>query len=119
MAATENKPMTAVSRSKFSLRTIFFLVAFQAPWTLQAADWKIVPSVGAQVELTDNVNQAPDADKNSAIILTVTPGVSVTLLGSRDLKFAANYSVSGVERYSDGGNSSDLNHSLAANAKAV
>ena len=111
--------MTAVSRSKFSSRTIFFLVAFQAPWTLQAADWKIVPSVGAQVELTDNVNQAPDADKNSAIILTVTPGVSVTLLGSRDLKFAANYSVSGVERYSDGGNSSDLNHSLAANAKAV
>ena len=111
--------MANVSRLNYSSRTIFFLVALQAPWTLQAADWRIVPSVGAQIELTDNVSQAPDANKDSAIILSVTPGVSFNLLGSRRLQFAANYSLSGVERLSEGGNSSDLNHSLAANAKAV
>lgn len=111
--------MTAVSRFGFSARTILFLVASQASWNVHAADWRIVPSVGAQIELTDNVSQAPDANKNSAIILSVTPGVSFRLLGSRQLQFAANYSVSGVERYSDGGNSSDLNHSLAASAKAI
>ena len=119
MAATENEPVTADWRFRFSARTIFFLAALQASWSLHAADWKIVPSVGAQLELTDNVSQAPDASKDSAIILTLTPGVSATLLGSRDLQFAANYSLSGVERYSDAGNTSDLNHSLAANAKAT
>ncbi|MGA7951224.1 MAG: hypothetical protein WCA45_13845, partial [Thiobacillaceae bacterium] len=108
MAATENEPVTADWRFRFSARTIFFLAALQASWSLHAADWKIVPSVGAQLELTDNVSQAPDASKDSAIILTLTPGVSATLLGSRDLQFAANYSLSGVERYSDAGNTSDL-----------
>jgi uncharacterized protein (PEP-CTERM system associated) len=119
MAVTENKPMAKVSRLNTASRTIFFLVALQAPWTLQAADWKIVPSVGAQIELTDNVGQAPDANKDSAVILTVTPGVSFTRLGSRDLQFAANYSISGIERLSEGGNSNDLYHSLGSNARAV
>ncbi|MGA7181645.1 MAG: TIGR03016 family PEP-CTERM system-associated outer membrane protein [Thiobacillaceae bacterium] len=112
--------MANVSRLQFASRTIFFLAASQASWTLEAADWRIVPSVSAQVELTDNVNQAPDADKYSATILTLTPGVSATLLGSRDLQFAANYSLTGIERYSGGGgNTNDVYHNLGANAKAT
>lgn len=111
--------MAEVSRLKVLSRTIFILAALQVACPLQAADWKIVPSLNTQVELTDNVGQAPDANKESAIILSLSPGVGINLQGSNRLKFAANYALTGVERYSESGNSSDLFHSLASNANAV
>ncbi|MGO9445383.1 MAG: TIGR03016 family PEP-CTERM system-associated outer membrane protein [Thiobacillaceae bacterium] len=108
-----------MSRPKILSRTLFFLMASQAPWSLHAADWRIVPSLNTQVEVTDNVAQAPNASKQGALILDVTPGVSVQLLGVPQLQFAANYALTGVERWGQDGNSSDLDHTLAANAHAT
>lgn len=87
-----------------------------------ASDWNFVPSLSALAELTDNVGQAPDSSKESALILGVTPGFSLNYKGSSRLKAALNYSLTGVERFEEkSGNSNDLNHALSgvANAEIV
>lgn len=81
-----------------------------------AVEWKFSPSVGAQAIYTDNVNQS-HSDPQDALILSVTPGFSLQSQGSRRIRAALNYGLTGVARFSDE-NSTDLYHNLGAHANA-
>lgn len=84
-----------------------------------ADEWRLTPSVTGRAELTDNVGQAPDSSKQSALILGVTPGFHLELLGASRLKVDVSYFLTGVERFEEkSGNRSDLNHNLGASANA-
>ena len=83
-----------------------------------AEEWQLTPSVTARAELTDNVGQAPDGNKESALILGVTPGFHLESVGSRRFKADVSYFLSGIERLGEKNTSSDLNHNLGARANA-
>jgi len=81
-----------------------------------AVEWKFSPSVSGQATYTDNYRQAHD-NTQDALILSVTPGFSLQSQGSRRIQAAVTYGLSGIARFADD-DSTDVNHHLAANAKA-
>ncbi len=81
-----------------------------------ALDWQFSPYVGATATYTDNVNQS-HSDPQDALILSLSPGFSLQSKGSRRVQASMNYSLTGVQRFSDV-NSTDLNHNLGAIGKA-
>ncbi|MEW5965726.1 MAG: TIGR03016 family PEP-CTERM system-associated outer membrane protein [Pseudomonadota bacterium] len=81
-----------------------------------ALDWQIQPSVGASATYTDNANQSA-TNPEDALILSVTPGVSLASKGSRRVQASLNYGLSGVARFGHD-DSTDLNHRLGAVGKA-
>ncbi|HYP68310.1 MAG TPA: TIGR03016 family PEP-CTERM system-associated outer membrane protein [Thiobacillaceae bacterium] len=116
MAATENKQRHVPSVS--SAQAWIILVTLFSAESALADQWTLTPSVSARAELTDNVGQAPDGNKESALILGVTPGFRLQSVGARRLKVDVSYFLSGVERLGEKNTSSDLNHSLGARANA-
>ncbi len=106
--------MPPVSLAQVSIVLAVFLVAEPAI----AGQWSLTPSVSARTELTDNVGQAPDGQKESAVILGATPGFTLTSEGFRRLQVNVSYFLSGVERIGEKNTSSDLNHNLGARASA-
>jgi uncharacterized protein (PEP-CTERM system associated) len=84
--------------------------------TALATDWLFEPNVGATATYTDNANQSED-DPQSALILTVTPGFSLTSEGSRRVKASLRYGLRGVARFGEE-QSTDLNHNLSARGNA-
>jgi uncharacterized protein (PEP-CTERM system associated) len=117
MAATENK-QAQVSHVTLVQTWIALAMMFSVEPVL-AGEWSLTPTLSARTELTDNVGQAPDNAKESALILGVTPGFSLNYKGSSRLKADVTYSLTGVERFKEkSGNSSDLNHNLGARANA-
>lgn len=110
MAATANKQF----RPRANALAAFIGLAL-AP-AAYALDWQIQPSVGASATYTDNANQSA-TNPEDALILTVTPGVSLTSKGARRVQASLNYGLSGVARFGEG-DSTDLNHRLGAVGKA-
>lgn len=107
MAATENK--------QFPLRA-GLVAALGFVSTAHALDWKIDPSVGAAATYTDNANQSA-TNPEDALILSVTPSVSITSKGSRRVQAAFTYGVSGIARFGED-ESTKVNHRLSALGKA-
>lgn len=85
------------------------------PLHAQAVDWRFTPNLGAAITYTDNVNQTEVGQ--DALILSVTPGFSLTSHGSRRLQASVNYALSAAARFGDD-NSHDLYHNLSAVGKA-
>jgi uncharacterized protein (PEP-CTERM system associated) len=117
MAVTANKlhirGAEAAPHSRASLAgafSVFMAMAFAS--TAHALDWDIEPSVGASATYTDNANQS-ETDPEDALILSVTPGFTLTSQGSRRVRASLHYGLSGVARFSED-NSTDLNHNLGA-----
>lgn len=80
--------------------------------TAHALDWRFEPSVSASATYTDNANQS-ETDPEDALILSVTPGFTLSSQGSRRVRASLHYGLSGVARFSED-NSTDLNHNLGA-----
>ena len=81
-----------------------------------ALDWRVEPRVGASATYTDNANQSATKPED-ALILSVTPGVSLRSEGSRRVQATLNYGLMGVARFGED-QSTDLNHNLGAVGKA-
>jgi len=64
-----------------------------------AADWNFQPFVSGSAIYTDNQNQS-STDPQDALILTVTPGFSLSSEGRR-LRVGMNYGLTGVARFGD------------------
>lgn len=107
MAATENK-----QRARLLAAWAGLALASSA----HALDWQVQPSVGASATYTDNANQSATQPED-ALILSVTPGVSLTSKGSRRVQASLNYGLTGVARFGHG-DSTDLHHRLGAVGKA-
>jgi len=93
---------------------LFIAMGFAS--TAHALDWQFEPSVGASVTYSDNANQSA-TNPEDALILSVTPGFSLTSKGSRRVQASVNYGLSGVARFGEE-QSTDLNHNLGAVGKA-
>lgn len=110
MAATANK------RVPYRLGILPALVALGGVSPASALDWTVSPSVGAKAIYTDNVRQS-SSNTEDALILGVTPGVSLTSKGSRRVQAALRYGLSAVKRFG-GDDDGDLYHNLNATGKA-
>ena len=77
-----------------------------------ALDWRVEPSVGASATYTDNANQSA-TDPEDALILSVTPRVTLRSQGSRRVQASVTYGLTGVARFGED-QSTDLNHNLGA-----
>lgn len=91
-------------------------MAFACTTPSQAASWRFSPSVGATATYTDNARQGNN-NSDDALILSVTPGFSLNMEGSRRLNASINYSMTAVTRFG-GSDDSDLYHSLGAIGRA-
>lgn len=107
MAATENKQRA---------RLLAAWAGLALASSTHALDWQVQPSVGASATYTDNANQSATRPED-ALILSVTPGVSLTSMGSRRVQASLNYGLTGVARFGHG-DSTDLHHRLGAVGKA-
>ncbi len=114
MAVTANK-LPPRRRAKLA-GTLSVFMAVGIASSAQALDWRLEPSVGASATLTDNVNQSPD-NKESALILEVSPGFTLQSEGSRRVEATMSYYLSGVARFG-GDDDNDINHNLNATGKA-
>ena len=92
------------------------VLAMAFPLTAQALDWRLTPSVGASATYTDNSNQSA-TNPEDALILSVTPGFSLSSSGSRRVQARLQYGLRAVERFGNN-ESNDLNHNLNAAGKA-
>ena len=81
-----------------------------------ALDWNFTPTLNNSATFTDNVKQSAN-NRESALILSVTPGFTLVSKGSRRVQASVGYGLSGVARFG-GDNSTDLNHNLSATGKA-
>lgn len=81
-----------------------------------ALDWNFTPTLNSTATLTDNVKQSAN-NRESALILSVTPGFTLVSEGSRRVQATVGYGVSGVARFG-GDKSTDVNHNLSAMGKA-
>jgi uncharacterized protein (PEP-CTERM system associated) len=90
--------------------SVVLVMAF--PLTAQALDWRLTPSVGASATYTDNSNQSA-TNPEDALILSVTPGFSLSSSGSRRVQATLQYGLRAVERFGNN-ESNDLNHNLNA-----
>ena len=81
-----------------------------------ALDWRVEPSVGASATYTDNANQSA-TNPEDALILSVTPSVSLRSEGSRRVRASLRYGLRGVARFGED-QSTDLNHNLGAAGNA-
>lgn len=57
---------------------------------VRAAEWEIIPSIGAGVIVTDNILLAPEGGERSETITEVVPGIEVNVTGRR-LNLNLNY----------------------------
>ena len=112
MAVTANKPHLRGARTALAIP---FLVLAYTPAAL-ALDWRFEPNVRASATYTDNVNQS-ESNPEDAVILTITPGFTMSSEGSRRVQAALRYGLTGVARFGENDNS-DLNHRLNATGKA-
>lgn len=81
-----------------------------------ALDWNFTPTLNSRATFTDNVKQSA-SNRESALILSVTPGFTLVSKGSRRVQATVGYGLSGVARFG-GDKSTDLNHNLSAVGKA-
>lgn len=81
-----------------------------------ALDWNFTPTLNNSATFTDNVKQSA-SNRESGLILSVTPGFTLVSKGSRRVQASVGYGLSGVARFG-GDNSTDLNHNLSATGKA-
>jgi hypothetical protein len=114
MAATANKPHRRRRAKRVGAVSAMMAVGFVS--SAPALDWRFEPSVGAAATYTDNVNQRPD-DKESVLILSVTPGFTLQSEGSRQVEATMSYYLTGVTRFG-GGDDNDLYHNLNARGHA-
>jgi uncharacterized protein (PEP-CTERM system associated) len=84
------------------------------PGATIGAEWRVEPSLGGRVTVTDNVNLAPRDQRESDLTLEVTPGIRVTGRGAR-LQFDASYAPSAVV-YASSSNLDSFYNNLNANA---
>lgn len=127
MAVTVNKVRTTRSHSSlyreaprpgaFSVLMTALIAGSLFPCTASALDWRLSPSISAAATATDNANQSAN-DPQNALILSVTPGFSLSSYGSRRVRAALDYGLTGVVRLGDEDQSNDLNHNLGAHANA-
>ena len=86
----------AVPRARGSFRhAALLLVILQAATPLQAADWKITPSISASEMYSDNIFLGSPGSQLSDFVTTIIPGISVTGTGDR-LKANLNYSLQNI-----------------------
>lgn len=114
MAVTANKLHPRRRAKLAGALSVFMAVGFAS--SAQALDWEFEPSVGASATYTDNANQSA-TNPEDALILSVSPGFSLTSKGSRRVQASVNYRLSGVARFGED-QSTDLNHNLGAAGKA-
>ena len=81
-----------------------------------AVDWNFTPTLNSSATFTDNVKQSAN-NRESGLILSVTPGFTLVSEGSRRVQATVGYGVSGVARFG-GDSSTDVNHNLNATGKA-
>lgn len=120
MAVTANKARATPRALPFRQAPLAGAFSVLVAWggiasNAQAIDWLFTPYVGGAVTLTDNVNQTKNGQ--SAVILSVTPGFSLTSEGSRRIQASLNYALTATTRFADK-NSNDLFHNLSAIGKA-
>ncbi len=80
---------------EYLLQVVWLLVAIFAPPPLQAADWKITPSISASEMYSDNIFLGGPGSQLSDFVTTITPGISVLGTGDR-LKANLNYSLQDI-----------------------
>jgi uncharacterized protein (PEP-CTERM system associated) len=121
MAVTANKPSLGSAKQALHRRaplsgafSVLMLTLFAQP--ANAVDWKFTPSVGAFATYTDNANQSA-TNPHDALILSVTPGFTLSSVGSRRVQATLTYGLSEVARFSND-NSNDIYHRLSAAGKA-
>jgi uncharacterized protein (PEP-CTERM system associated) len=83
----------------------------------QAIEWDVTPSISATSTATDNSSQS-SSNSQGSLITTVSPGISLVSKGSRRIKAALSYRVTGIVRVGGDNQSNNINHNLAANGKA-
>ena len=71
------------------------LAAMLSMSPLYAADWTVVPSIGASEMYSDNIFLSPAPYQLSDFVTTITPGIAVTGTGER-LKASLNYSLQDI-----------------------
>lgn len=92
------------------------LIASSLCQSASAVDWNFTPTLNNSATFTDNVRQSA-SNRESALILSVTPGFTLVSEGSRRVRATVGYGVSGVARFG-GDSSTDVNHNLSAVGKA-
>lgn len=92
------------------------LIASSLCQSALAVDWNFTPTLNSSATFTDNVKQSAD-NRESGLILSVTPGFTLVSEGSRRVQATVGYGVSGIARFG-GDQSTDLNHNLSAMGKA-
>ena len=96
---------------------VFFVFSFWlTAGPIAAGDWEITPGIASRIEYTDNARLASDGGQESATLLQVRPGISISGSSARaelDLRFNLDRqdTISG-----DGNNR--LSHQLAADGNA-
>jgi uncharacterized protein (PEP-CTERM system associated) len=108
--------MAQLSRLHFG--GIFFagLVGFTA-FNANAAEWKLVPTIGLNESYTDNVRLAPKGSEQGSFVTQLSPGFNLTATGP-NLKSMLNY-VMENSYYSGVNSDMKTNHRLLANANAA
>ncbi len=119
MANTTVDSHRVISKLQFTYRRIFFSALFLAvagfeTASVQAADWKLVPTINLTETHTDNVRLLADDRAESANITQISPGITIIGNGQR-LKLQANY-VMQNSYYSGVTSETKINHLLHANA---
>jgi uncharacterized protein (PEP-CTERM system associated) len=89
-------------------------VLLALPSATSGAEWRVEPSLGGRATITDNVNLAPRDQRESDLILEVTPGIRITGRGAR-LQLDASYTPS-VVLYADRSDLDTFYNSLYATA---
>jgi uncharacterized protein (PEP-CTERM system associated) len=82
----------------------------------QGESWRVTRSISVQATATDNVALAPDDQKESDLILTVSPAVNVVSTGGR-VKLNLNYRLHGL-LYAGESSNNDVRNDLDATANA-
>lgn len=116
VAITVESPGTLTDMRPFSFWFTLFISFFGVGYlsNADAADWKLVPSIGLTETYTDNVRLLGAGKEESAYVTQLSPGVAVTANGQR-LKLQANY-VMQNSYFSGLTNETKTNHLLHANA---
>ncbi len=110
MAATANK------RIPHRAGLLAACIALGCASGAHALDWTVSPSVGVSATYTDNARQSA-SNPEDALILGVSPSVSLTSKGSRRVQATLQYGLNGVLRIGDD-ESDSLYHNLNALGRA-
>lgn len=109
-------PYRNCPQTSLPMKSISAAVALLLSSGTYAAEWTIVPSVGASETYTDNVNLAPKPFAKSDYVTEVTPSVSVVKNG-RHLKVDATYAMQEIA-YAEKNAAARFTQQLHADAKA-